>query len=145
METNHNPQNQDNHGDRPTEQTAEAQPHAQGPAGRCAMDSVYSAIRKGANDARDAAEKALPKIKSAAADAGYWMSYGVAFAAVFQWTVAKQLTPDCFKSGYRDGVKAGKERAEKWLTERERRKEAAQIPLLAQPGSTVEGAQPGPA
>ena len=145
METNHNQQNQDNHGDRPTEQTADAQTHAQGPAGRCALDSVYSAIRKGANDAKDAAEKALPKITSAASDAGYWMSYGIAFAVVFQWTVAKHLTPGCLKSGYRDGLKAGKEKAETWIAERKRRSEEAPTPPIAQAGSSIEEAPQGAA
>ena len=109
------------------------------------MDSVYSAIRKGANDARDAAEKALPKMKSAAADAGYWMSYGVAFAAVFQWTLAKHLAPECLKSGYRDGLKAGKEKAETWIGERKRRSEEAPIPPIAQAGLSVQEAPQGAA
>ena len=47
------------------------------------VDRMLSAMRAGAEDARQAAQKALPKIKSAAAEADYWGSYGIAFAAVF--------------------------------------------------------------
>src|SRR5260221_572663 len=89
------------------------QARSQQEPGKCIMDSLGSAMRKGAEDARKAAEEAIPKVKSATSDAAYWMAYGISFAAVFQWTAAKNLTPECVKSGYRDGVKAGREAAEK--------------------------------
>ena len=75
-------------------------------------NAVLSALRKGAKDAKEAAERAIPRIKSAAADAAYWTAYGVSFAAVFNWTLAKGLTPECVKSGVRDGVKAGRDAAQ---------------------------------
>ena len=51
--------------------------------------SLLGALRKGAEDARTAAEKAIPKVKSAAANAVYWTTYEASSAAVFQWELAK--------------------------------------------------------
>ena len=77
-------------------------------------DSLRSAFQKAADDARKAADEAIPRIKAAAAEAAYWTSYGVTFAAVFQWTLVKGLTPESVKSGSADGAKAGKQTAERW-------------------------------
>src|SRR5690349_11369692 len=99
--------------------TSDPETHRDQPAdnrspSRRACDAVFSALNKGAEDARKAAEEALPRIKAAASEAAYWTAYGTAFAAVFQWTLVKHLTPETVKSGCRDGVKAGKDAAEKW-------------------------------
>jgi hypothetical protein len=111
--------------------------------GKCILDSLTSAMRKGAEDARKAAEEAIPKVKAAASDAAYWMAYGVSFAAVFQWTVAKSFTPECVKSGYRDGVKAGREAAEKWVdTVKHPKPETTATASPPQTGPPAECAQP---
>ena len=65
------------------------------------IDALLSALRQGAEDARKAAEQAVPRIKAAVAEADYWAAYGLAFAAVFPWTVAKNITPDTVKAGCR--------------------------------------------
>ncbi len=87
------------------------------------MGTIRSAMRQAATDAREAADRAVPKVKSAAEDAVYWMAYGVSFAAVFQWHVAKHLAPDCLKAGNRDGVKKGRESAEEWMAKRSQTEE----------------------
>jgi hypothetical protein len=79
------------------------------------FDAIASAVRKGAEHARKEAEEAMPRLKTAAADAAYWTAYGVVFAGVFQWTLVKTFTPDVVKKGCRDGVKAGRDAAERWV------------------------------
>src|SRR5262249_40427775 len=71
------------------------------------FERVISAVRTGADDARKAAEQAMPKIKAAASSAAYWAAYGASFATVFEWTL--------LELGCRDGIKAGKAAAEKWF------------------------------
>jgi hypothetical protein len=134
-----NEPNGPNSGDPSTDQTK-----AQQEAGKCMLNSLASAMRKGAEDAGKAAEEAIPKVKAAASDTAYWMAYGVSFAAVFQWTVAKSFTPECVKSGYRNGVKAGREAAEKWVDSVKHRKpETTATASPPQTGPAAEGAQPG--
>lgn len=82
-----------------------------------ALDSVMTAVRTGADDARKAAEEAIPKIKSAAWKATYWTAYSVSFAAAFQWALVR--------AGGSEGLKAGREAAEGWF-ERIRQRNAAQ-------------------
>src|SRR5690349_3137889 len=65
------------------------------------VDGFRSAFRHGAEDARKAAEKAIPRVKTAAADAAYTMAYGISFAVVFQWAAVKELAPESVKSGVR--------------------------------------------
>src|SRR6266550_3881399 len=123
MENHANPQSQTR--DSVAEETTGKQAKPQPQQYRRAFDALRDAIRKGAEDARTAAEKSIPKVKSAAADAVYWTAYGVSFAAVFQWTLAKGLTPECLKSGLRDGVKAVEEAAQRWTDKLRQRKEKA--------------------
>jgi len=140
MENTANPQSEQNNGDRVTGEATGEQ--AQPQPARRAFESFRGAIRKGAEDARAAAEKTIPKVKSAAAGAVYWTAYGAAFAAVFQWTLAKGLTPESLKSGLRDGVKGGTEAAENWFEKLKQRKEKASE---QQPGPSTEAPQPGAA
>jgi hypothetical protein len=114
--------------------------------GQGVFDSLASALRKGADDARKQAEEAMPKIKAAAADAAYWTAYAVSFAAVFQWTLVKQFTPESVKKGGRDGAREGKKAAEDWTNELRRKKETASTPPPMQAaGPAGESPQPGPA
>lgn len=76
------------------------------------FDSVRDALNEGARQARTAAEEAVPRIKTALADATYWVGYSVSFAAVFSYTVATELAPEVLKAGARDGSQAGKRAAE---------------------------------
>ena len=84
-------------------------------------------------------------MKSAAADAVYWTAYGVSFAAVFQWTLAKGLAPESLRSGFRDGVKAAEEAAQKWLDQLRQCKEKATDASPDQAGPSTEAVQPGAA
>ena len=79
----------------------------------------------------------MPRLKMAAADAAYWTAYGVVFAGVFQWTLVKTFTPEVVKKGCRDGVKAGRDAAEKWVKQMSQRKEPLTPPLLAAPATSV--------
>jgi hypothetical protein len=86
----------------------------------------------------------MPRIKAAVAEADYWAAYGLAFAAVFPWTVARNITPDTVKAGCRDGTKAGKEAAEKWMDTltREKRPAAPIPPLIVSPGPSSTPGMP---
>src|ERR1041384_2787488 len=126
MDNTTNPQNEHNASDRPAQDGSSAQAKEQ--SGKRIFDSIGSAMRRGAEEASSAAGKAIPKLKSAAADAIYWAAFGVSFAAVFQWTVARKVTPEFVKSGCRDGVKAGRAAAEDWVDALRQRKEKANAP-----------------
>ena len=143
MENPANPQNQRSDNDRAADETAGAQAKPPPQPERPPFDALRDAIRRGAEDARIEAEKAIPKVKSAAAGAVYWACYGVSFAAVFQWTLAKGLAPESWKSGCRDGVKAGREAAEKWIDQLRQRKERATTASPGPTGSSTEAVQPG--
>ncbi len=124
MENTANSEQQPNETNRPGEEATGARAEAPPRASKNGLDSIFCAMRQAAEDARGAAEGAMPKLKSAASDAVYWMAYGVSYAAVFQWTVAKHMAPESLKTGGRDGVKAGREAAQAWVEKR------------AQPGET---------
>ena len=107
------------------------------------FESIRSAILQGAEDARRAAEEAIPKVKAAASAATYLTVYGLAYAAVFHWTVAMQLTPDSVKEGCRDGANAGRDAAQELMRNLKRRQaEATSTPPPA--GPVGEAAQPSP-
>ncbi len=125
------------------EETTTAQATAQPQRESGLLDSLGNAIRKGAEDARTAAEDAIPKVKSAAAGAVYWTAYGVSFAAVFQWSLAKGLAPECLKSGLRDGVTGRREAAEKWIQKLRQRKEKANDAACDEGVPSAEAVQPG--
>jgi len=122
------------HADNPPEETAGAQGKPEPESS--VLGALGAGIRRGAEDAKTAAQKAAPKIKSAAADTVYWTAYGVSFAAVFQWTLAKNLVPESLKSGCRDGVRAGREIAEKWIERLKQRKEKTPAAPSDQTGGT---------
>ena len=143
MENPPNPQSDHSDSDQVTEETASAQAEPQPKPERLVFDALRDAIRKGAEDARTAAEKTIPKLKSAAADAVYWTAYGVSFAAVFQWTLAKGLAPESLKSGLRDGVKTAEEAAQRWSNKLRQRKEQATDATPHQAGPPAAAVQPG--
>jgi hypothetical protein len=141
MENHANPQSQpsDSVADETTDRQAKPQPQQD----RHAFDALRDAIRKGAEDARTAAEKSIPKVKSAAASVLYWTAYGASFAAVFQWTFAKGIAPESLKCGLRDGVKGGMDAAEKWIEKLKQRKENANGATQDQAGPSTDAIQPG--
>jgi len=141
MENHANPQSQpsDSVADETTGKQAKPQPQQD----RRAFDALRDAIRKGAEDARTAAEKSIPKVKSAAAGALYWTAYGASFAAVFQWTFAKGITPESLKCGLRAGVKGGMHAAEEWIEKLKRHKENATGATQDQAGPSTNAIQPG--
>src|SRR6266550_334045 len=143
MENHANPQSQTR--DSVAEETTGKQAKPQPQQYRRAFDALRDAIRKGAEDAKTAAEKAIPKVKSAAADAVYWTAYGVSFAAVFQWTLARGLAPECLKSGFRDGVKGGSEAAERWIEKLRQRQEKRTATSPDPAGQSADAGQPGAA
>src|SRR5947207_9418025 len=138
MENTANPQSEHSEPDRTADETAGAQATPQPQPERPAFDAIRDALRRGAEDARTAAEKAIPKVKSAAADAVYWTAYGASFTVVFHWAMAKGLAPESLKCGLRDGVKGGKEAAEKWLDRLRQRKEKASAASPEPTGPSTE-------
>ena len=141
MENHANPQSQPS--DSVADETTGTQAKPQPQQDRHAFDALRDAIRKGAEDARTAAEKSIPKVKSAAAGALYWTAYGASFAAVFQWTFAKGITPESLKCGLRDGVKGGMHAAEKWIEKLNHRKENATGATPDQASPSTNAIQPG--
>jgi hypothetical protein len=63
----------------------------------------------------------------------------------FQWTLAKGLTPESLKSGFRDGVKAAEDAARRWTDKLRQRKEQATDATRGQAGPSAEAVQPGAA
>ncbi len=99
----------------PTPETAPnptPQPEAQTPPRRCAFQSLCNAVNDGASRARRAADQTAPKIKSVAEGAAYWAAFGISYASVFSWTLARNLAPESAKAGYRAGCSSGKQAAE---------------------------------
>ena len=94
----------------------------------CKLNSLCDAVEKGARHARQAAEETVPKVKAAAADAAYWLGYGLTYAVVFSAVAIKEFAPAALVSGCRDGAKAGKTSAEKLATDRAKRREATTAP-----------------
>ena len=78
----------------------------------CHWDSFHQAFKEGAAHAKAAAEDAAPKVKAALAEATYAIGYGVAYATVFSYTLAKGFVPEPVKAGGRDGAEAGRKAAE---------------------------------
>jgi hypothetical protein len=89
-----------------------ADPKASSQQSSSPFETLRSALNEGAHRAKDAAEKAIPKVKAAVSDATYWLGYGVSFAAVFSYIVIKELAPEVMKGGCRDGAQAGQKTAE---------------------------------
>jgi hypothetical protein len=104
------------------------------------FEAIGSALRRGAEDARPAAEGALPRLKSVLNSAVYWTAYGLSYGAIFQWTLAK--------AGSLEGVRKGRSTAEQCLERLKAARNAknanrtASTPLL---GSPPQEAQAGPA
>ena len=145
MENPTNPQSEHSNGESAAHETTSAQANPQPQLERPAFHSFRDAIRKGAEDARTAAEQAIPKVKSAAAGAAYWTAYGVSFAAVFHWALAAGFTPESLKSGVRDGVQCGREAAEKWIEKLRQRKAKPTDAAPEQAGLSAEAVQTGAA
>ncbi len=142
MDDTANPQSE--HGDL-TGEAASARAKSQPQSASSLLDALGNGVRNGTEDARTAAEYAIPKVKSAAAGAVYWTAYGVSFAAVFHWALAKGLTPECLKSGVRDGVKAGEDVAQKWIEKLRQRKGKAPDVARDQAVPSADACQPGAA
>ena len=118
---------------------AAANPQASPQQAHCRLDPLCSAVNDGAHRARAAAQNAIPKVKAAVSGATYWLGYGVSFATVFSYIIVKELAPQVFKAGCRDGAVAGQKTGEEVAS-----KLSAQ--RTAQGGMPSSGADPsGPA
>ena len=138
MDNTANPQSKHGDSDQVTGGTASAQARPQPQPETSLLGALGAGIRQGAEDAITAAEKTIPKVKSAAIGAVYWTAYGVTFTAVFQWSLAKGLAPESLKSGCRNGVKAGREAAERWIEKLKQRKEKAPAASSERTGPSTE-------
>jgi hypothetical protein len=101
-------------------------------------EGLISAIRDGTHRAQATAERALPAVKSAAGEAVYWTAFGVTFAAVFSWVLAREITPDSVKTRFQDGLKAGKGSAEDYARRMAARRAPRQVALLGPPKTDAE-------
>ena len=108
----------------PTQPEGSANPQASSQPGRCVIEPLCSAVNAGAQRAKAAAEKAIPKVKAAASGATYWLGYGMSFATVFSYTIVKELAPEVLKAGWRDGAQAGRRTAEEFASKSEAQPEA---------------------
>jgi hypothetical protein len=84
--------------------------------GNCVLEPLCSAFHEGAQQARAAAEKAVPKVKAVLSGVTYWLGYGASFAGVFSYTLARELAPEAFKTGCRAGAHSGQTTAEALAT-----------------------------
>ena len=143
MDNTANPQSEPSTGDRVTDERTGVQAEPPPLAERRVWDELLDGLKSGAEDARTAAAKAIPKVKSAAASAVYWTAYGAAFAAVFNWTFAKGLAPDSLKAGLHQGAKSGAVTAEKWMERLKQPKAKAPDATSDQGSPSTEAIQPG--
>src|SRR5262245_14260408 len=109
---------------------------------RCVFEPFRSAFSDGAHRAQAAAEKALPKVKAAVTSATYWFGFGVSFASVFSYTLAKGLAPEALKAGCVEGARAGRKAADDLASKAHR---AAPTPGPAEAPPSDSAPQPGPA
>jgi hypothetical protein len=110
------------------------------PADPSVLHSIADALRKGAEDARKAANQAVPTLQSAAADAAYWLAFGVSFAAALPCGLARQLAPEVIKSGCRDGLESGRRAAERITRQLTRQNKDAE----PNPAASLESVDPEP-
>lgn len=87
-------------------------PRSASAGGQCVFDRMCSGFRRGAEDARQAAQEAVPKLRSLAAQVAYGVAYGLSYGGTFGFTVANELCPPVIKDGLRDGVQQGRTAAE---------------------------------
>jgi hypothetical protein len=120
-----------------------ANPQSSAQQGRCVLEPLCSAVSEGAHRAKAAAERAVPKVRASLSSATYWLGYGVSFAAVFSYVIVKELAPEVFKAGCRDGAQAGQETAENLASKLQARSDAPGE--ASSPGAEPSGgaAQPG--
>jgi len=113
-------------------------PSAVSSSGPYICQTVHRAIHQGAEKAKVAAEKVVPKVKAAVSDATYWLGFGLSYAAVFSYTLARELAPEQLKAGSRDGAEAGKKTAEGFAHRRESGStQTGAASPLASPGPVV--------
>ncbi|MEZ5329745.1 MAG: hypothetical protein R3F19_32250 [Verrucomicrobiales bacterium] len=90
-------------------------------------ENLDSAVKKATDRASARAGSAAPKVKKMVERGAYEVSYSAAYGIVFSAAVARQILKDnVILDGVREGIKAGREAAEK--------RNAAQSP---QPDSTA--------
>ncbi|MBI5386052.1 MAG: hypothetical protein HZA90_15360 [Verrucomicrobia bacterium] len=105
-----------------------------------AFDPLRRALHQGADDARAAAEAAVPKLKRWVAEAARHTAYGAAYAVAFQFTAARLLCPEVIKDGCRRGSQAGATAAERWVERMWQQKNAA----ATSPSPFAEPLSPSP-
>ena len=123
-----------------------ANPQASSQSGRRALfESLRSAATEGAQRAKAAADSAIPRIKTAACCATYWLGYGASFASVFSYTVVKELAPEALKTGCLKGAQAGRKAAEDLSTELKEPSAARNASPPPDPSLSVPATLPGTA
>jgi hypothetical protein len=122
-----------------------ANPKGSSQQSSCPFETLRSAMNEGAHRAKDAAEKAIPKVKAAVSDATYLLGYGISFAAVFSYIVIKELAPKVLKGGCRDGAQAGQKTAEDLASKFNEQPGAQGATPSTGAASTGPATQPGPA
>jgi len=114
MESTSNPNSSEPAGGAQPEETANQPRSSETP--HCALNPLCSAINEGAQRARAAAEKAIPKVKAGVLSATYWLGYGASFVTVFSYTLVKGLSPEVLKAGCREGAQAGQKKGEELVS-----------------------------
>lgn len=93
------------------------------PTKRDFTESVEDAFKTGAEDAKEAFEKAIPKAKEDIAKGVHDLAYAVSYAAIFGTELLKEITPENILDGLRDGSNAGRKAAEEVVRERKEKAE----------------------
>jgi hypothetical protein len=71
------------------------------------LEDIAGSVRRGAADARVAAENTIPYVRSAVGTGVYWLCYGLSFGAVYTAELAMQVVPDDspIRRGFEDGAR----------------------------------------
>jgi hypothetical protein len=74
-------------------------------------EDVFSAFRKGREDAIEAAERTLPAVKESVSKGTYMLCYYLSFGAVYTAELAMSFVPEdsVIRNGFKDGAAAAKE------------------------------------
>lgn len=117
-----NPSNSDSDNPPPIEEETSAEETAS----RDFTKTVEDAFRSGAEDAKKAFEKAIPKAKDDISKGVHDVAYAVSYAAIFGTELLKEFTPDNILDGLREGSNAGRRAAEEIVRERKEKAEREQ-------------------
>lgn len=85
--------------------------------------SLRNVLNAGNREARRAIDEAIPRTKEDLAKGIHDIAYAIAYTAAFGNVLAREITPENLKDGFRNGAQSGQTAAEKLLRQRREKAE----------------------